>query len=233
MHSDTLFFTSEVTFLFGSDVALLPVVPEAKRPLVRLLWGIRIALLAVAYTLFVEDVSLVAVGIVLGCAGLAYIVSWSYTMLGLRADEIDPFVWTLSHLSIINWAFAFPYAVGSRGNGAERSLWLLVNFVSALIVAGIVLTDVPLNLAYGCYPPTVNNSELGSYGICPESRYGTERTCDSAMGGALASYVTCDSSIGRTFGGAAGRVAVYIAAASIGVFIVSIGRNRRLAARLE
>ena len=83
MHWATLFFTSEVTFLFGSDVALLPVVPEAKRPLVRLLWGIRIALLAVAYTLFVEDVSLVAVGIVLGCAGLAYIVScrtpcWAY-----------------------------------------------------------------------------------------------------------------------------------------------------------
>lgn len=232
MHWITLFYTSELTFLLGSDVALLPVVPERRRPVVRLLWGLRIALLAVAYTLIVEDVSLLAAGIVLGCAGLAYIASWSYTMLGTPADKIDGFVWTLSHLSIINWAFAFPYAVGSRNNGCERSLWLFINFISALIVAGIILTDGNLNQAYSCYPPTISKvSELGSYGICPESRFGTEATCNSPMGGTLAAYVTCDGSIGRTFGGNAARAAVYIAAASIGVYLVSIGRNRRLAAR--
>ena len=231
MHWATLFFTSELTFLSGSDVALFPVVPKGRRPLVRLLWGVRIALLAVAFTLIVEGASLLVVGILIGCAGLAYIGSWSYTVLGLDANQIDRFVWTLSHLSVINWALAFPYAVGSRQNGCERSLWLFINFVSGLILAGIALTDEPLNLAYSCYPPIIPTSELGSYGICPESRYGTAATCNSAMGGALTSYVTCDGTIGRTFGGGARRAAIYIAAASIGVYFVSIGRNRRLAAR--
>lgn len=230
MHWITVFFTSEVTFLFGSDVALLPVVDEAKRPFVRALWGFRVALLAVAYALYVEDVSLVAVGAVLGTAGLAYIGSWSYAVRSLPSGQVDSFLWGLGSVSLINWLFALPFAAGSRGNGPERALWLLVNFVSGLIVLGVALTDEPLNLAYSCYPPTVDSLDLGKYGICPQSRYGTTRTCSGDMGGALTSYVTCDSSIGRTFGNAAIRVATYIAAASLGVYAVSIGRNRRRAA---
>jgi hypothetical protein len=230
MHWATVFFTSELTFLLGSDVALLPVVPDANRPLVRLLWGVRIALLAVAYALYVEDVTLVAVGAVLGAAGLAYIGSWSYTIRALPADQVDPFIWALGNVSLINWLLALPFAAGSKGNGPERALWLLVNAVAGLIVGGVALSDEPLNLAYSCYPPTIDDLDLGKYGICPQSRYGTTRTCSGDMGGALTAYVTCDSSIGRNFGSAAIRVATYIAAASLGVYAVSIGRNRRRAA---
>lgn len=230
MHWATVFFTSEVTFLFGSDVALIPVVSEEKRPLVRLLWGVRIALLAVAYALYVEDVTLVAVGAVLGAAGLAYIGSWSYTIRALPAGRVDGFIWGLSQLSVINWLFALPFAAGSKGNGPERALWLFVNFVSGLVVLGVAITDEPLTLAYSCYPPTVDELDLGKYGICPQSRYGTTRTCNGDMGGALTAYVTCDSSIGRNFGSAGIRVATYIAAVSLGVYVVSVGRNRRRAA---
>lgn len=230
MHWATLFFTSELTFLLGSDVALLPVVPEGKRALVRFLWGLRVALLAVAYAMYVEDVTFVAVGALLGCAGLAYIGSWSYTLLALDSAQVDPFIWSLSHLSLINWLFAFPFAAGTKGNGPERGLWLFVNVVAGLVVLGVALTDVPLNLAYSCYPPTVDMMDLGKFGICPQNRYGTARTCNGDMGGALTSYLTCDSSIGRAFGSGAIRAATYIAAASIGVYVVSIGRNRRRAA---
>jgi hypothetical protein len=230
MHWATLFFTSEVTFLFGSDVAVVPVVAEGKRALVRMLWGVRVALLAVAYTLYVEDVGAVAVGVVLGCAGLAYIGSWSYAMRALDKSSVDPFLWGLSHVSVVNWLFAFPFAAGSKGNGPERLLWLFVNFVAGLVVLGVALTDEPLNVAYSCYPPTVPTEALGSYGICPQSRYGTTQTCNGDMGGALTAYATCDGSIGRNFGSTAIRVATYIAAASLGVYVVSMGRNRRRAA---
>lgn len=229
MHWATLLFTSEITFLFGLDVALLPVVPESRRGFVRLLWGLRIGLLAIGFTLLVEGAGAVAVGVVFGLALFAYIGSWSYTILGLPSNTVDPFLWAIAHISVVNWALAFPLAVGSKGNGVERSLWLTVNLVIGLIVGGYFLTSVPLNEAYGCYPAVYNTSMLGAYGICPESRWGTTQTCTYNMDGELAAYPTCANPMVRNFGGGAVRAAIYTAAGSIAVYLVSIGRTRRKA----
>ena len=170
------------------------------------------------------------------CGGLLifavviYSVSSSLGSQRAQEESVQSFerCFYLAHISIINWAFAVPFSLGT-GKHRERGVWLFVNLITFFIIAGVIFTDGPMQKAWGCYPPSVEWDKIGSAGICPQSSKGSYLTCNTPPVKSSA-YLACQSFPWVQSLGLEGiRVAILLAALSLGVYLASIGRNFRRA----
>lgn len=222
-------FSNELNFVTGfGDLMLCDLLDEKSARRVTSLWSIRLILLAVSLGIGLHNGLTTACWATLVAAIGVYIVSAGFVIEKLDVTEPPVAIFTFSCISALNWLIAVPYGVG-EGKHTERAVWLCVNFIVGLIVAGYVFTDGPLKTGWGCYPPTVPWSEVGAVGVCPQNHHGSWKTCDTPPVRTSA-FTNCQV-FDRVdhLGSGAFRAAMLITAASIGSYIVSIGRNRRRA----
>lgn len=222
-------FFSEVNFLTGfGDLMLCDLVDDKSARRLTSLWSIRVILLAVSLGIGLHNGFTTACWATLVAAIGVYIVSAGFAIEKISVAEPPVAVFTFSCISILNWLLAVPFGVGDAKH-TERAVWLCVNLLAGIITAGYVFTDGPLMSGWGCYPPTVPWSEVGAAGICPQNHHGSWRTCDTPP--VRSSAFTACQKFDRVahLGSGAFRAAMLITAASIGIYVVSIGRNRRRA----
>ena len=227
----TVFYASEINFLTGfAEICLFAEFQAKQDRVAKVLWGTRMIALSILFGVWSYS------GFGWVCGGLLIfslvIYSVSSSLGSERAkkeskteslgDLERPFY--LAHISVINWVLAIPFSLGP-GTHRERGVWLFINLVTFAIVAGVYFTDGPMRTAWGCYPPSVDWNDIGSAGICPQSPKGSYLTCNTPPVKTSA-FLACQSfdwveSLGQ--GGI--RVAILLAAISVGVYIASIRRN--------
>ena len=224
----TVFYASEINFLTGfAEIALFQEFREDGDRVAKVLWGTRMIALSVLFAVWSYS------GFGWVCGGLLLFSLAIYSVsssLGRERAEHEslqsmerPFY--LAHISVINWVLAIPFSLGPEKR-RERGVWLFINLVTFAIVAGVFFTDGPMRTAWGCYPPSVDWNDIGSAGICPQSPKGSYLTCNTPPVKTSA-FLACQSfdwveSLGQ--GGI--RVAILLAAISVGVYIASIRRNK-------
>jgi hypothetical protein len=228
----SVFYASEINFLTGfAEICLYRDFVDEKVP--KILWGIRMILLSICFGLWAYQ------GFGTACLTLLIISVVIYSVssqLGHANVEAERKVVTdyelcfyLANISLINWVFAIPFSLG-KGRHRQRACWIFINFLTFAIIAGVYFTDGPMRLAWGCYPPTVPWSEIGSAGICPQLKSkGTYLTC-SRPPVKNSFYLACQSFPWvESLGTDAVRVAILLAALSLGVYLASIPQNIRRA----
>ena len=232
----TVLYASEINFLTGfAEICLFNDFEDRVVP--KVLWGTRIILLSLCFGLWAYQGFGTACLILLITSVVFYSVS---AQLG-HADVEDnnkfardyELCFYLSNITIINWVGAVPFSLG-KGKHRERAGWLFINFLAFAIIAGVYFTDGPMRQAWGCYPPTVAWDDIGKAGICPQLKSkGTYLTC-STPPVKNSFYLACQSFPWvESLGSDAVRVAMLMAALSIGVYLASIPRNLRAAFYVE
>lgn len=225
-------FFNEINFLTGfGELMLCDLVDNTSARRLTSLWSIRLILIAISLGIGIHNGITTACWATFVSAVGVYIVSMGFAIDRIKIDDPPVAVFTFSCISIVNWLLAVPYGVGEAKHN-ERAVWLCVNLLAGIIVAGYVFTDGPLMSAWGCYPPTIPWSEVGAAGICPQNHHGSWRTCDTPP--VRTSAFTACQTFQRVehLGSGAFRAAMLITAASIGAYVVSIGRNRRRATEI-
>lgn len=220
-------FLSEINFVTGfGDLMLCELLDTVSARRITSLWSLRIILLAISLGIGIHNGFTTACWATLLSAVAVYIVSMGFAADKVGDADVPVALFTFSCISVVNWLLAVPYGLG-EGKHTERAVWLCVNLIAGLICAGYIFTDGPLKTAWGCYPPTVEWKDVGAAGVCPQNHHGSWKTCDTPP--VRSSAFTACQTFDRVdhLGSGAFRAAMLITAASVGTYIVSIGRNGR------
>lgn len=229
----TVFYASEINFLTGfAEICLFDDFEGNDTAAAKILWAVRMLLLSVLFGFWaVSGFGLVSVILLIVCV-VFYSVS---AQLGHQRekkykDKIAKFrsqnelCYYLASISIINWVFAIPFG-GGKGRHRARAVWLVINFLTFAILAGVYFTDTPMKKAWGCYPPSTPWAEIGSSGICPQSPKGSYLTCNTPPVKSSAFLACQHFDWVEGLGMEAVRFAMLLAAVSVGVYLVSIPSN--------
>lgn len=228
-----MLYTSEINFLTGfAEICLFEDFSDNTHSSARILWGARMILLALLFGLWATGGFGTACIVLLIVSLVFYSISARLGQTygkevadGNRVEQYE-LCYYLACISVVNWIFAIPFAAGP-GTHTERSVWLVVNFVTFAILAGVYFTDTPMKSAWGCYPPSVAWNDIGANGICPQNPKGSYLTCTKKPVKSSAFLACQHFSWVESLGMDSVRIAFLIAAVSIGVYLATIPRNFR------
>ena len=81
-------------------------------------------------------------------------------------SEIQPRIYTLAHISIVNFIVDFP---GWYSASTQPSRWMVtvMNLTAGLILLFVLVVERPFELAWGCYPAKENSILDLKWGLCP------------------------------------------------------------------